>query len=190
MPAYSSLCLAGASNKFMIATEMGIWGSDNGGSSWAELNLMNADPATWHPRVATYELAEQTEFANADASGGGYQGGSVVYTGTHGRGTFRSTSLSNYFPTKSSFVAQHSGSIQVYPNPASDQAFVAYNAEINSKVNVQIYSLNGSLMSTQVVAVNSGTNRIALNIANLAKGGYIVYLNDGGKKASSTFIKQ
>ena len=52
----------------MIGSELGVWGTDNGGSSWVELNMMNADQATWHPRVATYEIIEKDVYR--ELSGG------------------------------------------------------------------------------------------------------------------------
>jgi hypothetical protein len=35
-----------------------------------------------------------------------------------------------------------------------------------------------------------GKNRISVDLSTLAQGGYIVYLNDNGTKASKTLIKQ
>jgi len=189
MPIYTSLCLGGSTNKFMIGTELGIWGSDNGGTSWSELNMMNADESTWHPRVSTYELVEKDHFANADATGGGYRN-SIIYSGTYGRGTFRSTSLSLYFPSSASFIGEHTGSISIYPNPAVNNAVLEYESEKAARVSIKIYSLTGTLIKEEWTNISSGKNQINLNISNLAQGGYIVYLNDNGKRASTKLIKQ
>ncbi len=189
MPVYSSLCLYGSPTKFMIGTEMGVWGTDNGGTSWTELNIMNPDPATWHPRVVTYELAQKEEYANVDVAGGGYQG-AIIYSGTHGRGTFRSTSLASYFPTAVSYMDKETESIKVYPNPASDVTTVEYEATEASQLSIRIYSLSGSLVKQENRKAMIGKNLIPINISTLAQGGYIVYLNNEGKKASTTFIKK
>lgn len=188
MPIYTSLCVGKSSTKFMIGSDLGIWGTENGGGTWTELNVMNSDPATWHPRVATYEILEKDLFMN-EALGSSYQG-PVIYTGTHGRGTFRSTSMASFFPTQASLIGQHSGTITVYPNPASDVFNIAYDAVNSSKVLVQIYSLHGSLVRSQWINTIAGKNEIPMNVSNLPSGGYIVYLNDDGKKASSTIIKK
>ncbi len=189
MPLYSSICLYGSSSKFMIASELGIWGSDNGGSSWVELNMMNADPTTWHPRVATYEIIEKDTYE--DGKGGQFNG-SIVYSGTHGRGTFRSTSLSNYnmAPTGYTNFAENMKSIKVYPNPAVDQTTVEYTAEGSSRVSVRIYSLTGNLVKESSFNVVEGKNQLPVNVASLAAGGYVVYLNDNGRKAGASLIKR
>ena len=189
MPLYSSLCLWGSPTKFMIGTELGIWGTENGGNSWTELNMMNSDPATWHPRVAVYEIAEKDLYENASSVGDGYHG-PVIYTGSHGRGTFRSTSLAQYFPTAASYIGEHTGTITVYPNPVQDQVNISYDAEANSSAVICIYSLTGTLIRNERVNITEGKNVLSLNLSNLVSGGYIVYLNDHGKKASTTFIKQ
>lgn len=189
MPLYSSVCVYGGTNKFVIGTEMGIWGSDNGGTSWTELNLMNADPAKWHPRIATYEVIEKNEFANADVAGGGYRG-SILYTGTHGRGTFRSTSMAQYFPTGTKHVDDNTEAINVYPNPASDKVNIAYEASNSSSVVVRIYSLNGTLIKSGTYNVMTGKNNIPLDINGIAQGGYIVHMINGSKHANATFIKK
>ncbi|MBK7763587.1 MAG: T9SS type A sorting domain-containing protein [Bacteroidetes bacterium] len=189
MPLYSSICVYGSTNKYIIGTELGIWGSDNGGTSWTELNLMNSDPAKWHPRIATYEVIEKNEFANADVAGGGYRG-SIIYTGTHGRGTFRSTSMAQYFPTGTKHVDDNTEVINVYPNPASDKVNIAYEATSSSSVMVRIYSLTGTLIKSLKYDVMAGNNNIPLDINGLAQGGYIIHMINGTKHANATFIKK
>lgn len=188
MPVYTSLCLYGSSTKFMIGTDLGVWGTDNGGTSWVELNKMNADETTWHPRVATYELAEKDTYV--DGKGGAFNG-SIVYSGTHGRGTFRSTSLSDYImpaPTDVSSVDRNAKSITVYPNPARSNATIEYMAEQSSSATVRIFTLTGTAVQTRTVQITQGKNLIPVDVSNLAKGGYIIYLNDHGHKAGSTLI--
>jgi len=138
MPVYTSLCLYGGSSKLMIGTEMGIWGSDNGGTSWTELNMMNSDPTTWHPRNAVYEIIEKNLLANNYGYGDGYQG-SIIYTGTHGRGIFRSTSLAQYFPTAASLIGKHTGIVTVYPNPAQNEVHMSYDATHDANVLVRLF---------------------------------------------------
>jgi hypothetical protein len=189
MPVYSSLCLYGSASKFMIGTELGIWGTENGGSTWTELNMMNTDPSKWHPRVATYEIIEKNEFANADVAGGGYRG-TIIYTGTHGRGTFRSTSLAQYFPTGTANVDDHTDNIQLYPNPSTDIVNIAYDAKESARVNIKVYSLTGALVYTDNREVNAGNNVMNVNVSQLTPGGYVVYMTIGDRKASASFIKR
>jgi len=189
MPVYTSLCLYGSGSKFMIGSELGIWGTDNGGTTWTELNLMNPDPATWHPRVATYEIIEKDLYD--DRSGGSYSG-SIIYTGTHGRGTFRSTSLSNYLnaPTTIHGVGDNKlRSLSVYPNPANSQMSLEYTATASSKATVRVYSLTGTMVKELNITIAEGLNKIPMDVSTLSSGGYVVSLLDGGNKASTSFIK-
>ena len=65
-----------------------------------------------------------------------------------------------------------------------------YDAENVSKVNIRLYSLTGTLVKEEWANTSVGKNSLPLNLSNLPAGGYIVYLNDHGKKASSTLIKK
>ncbi len=190
MPLYTSLCLNGSPSKFMIGSELGVWGTDNGGSSWVELNMMNADQTTWHPRVATYEIIEKDVYR--ELSGGQYNG-TVVYSGTHGRGTFRSTSLAYYSPSAPAGyqdASERVNSIKLYPNPATNQTTIEYVAEKSAKISIRVYSLTGTLVKEEWINATEGANSITLNIANLAAGGYVVTMNDNGKRAATSLIKR
>lgn len=88
------------------------------------------------------------------------------------------------------FIGEHTGSISIYPNPAVNNAVLEYESEKAAKVSIKIYSLTGTLIREEWTNISSGKNQINLNISNLAQGGYIVYLNDNGKRASTKLIKQ
>jgi photosystem II stability/assembly factor-like uncharacterized protein len=188
MPIYSAVCADGNPNRVIIGTELGVWGSENVGSPmWQELNLTGPDPAKWHPRVATYEVIEVGHLQNSDGSG--FEG-PIVYTGTHGRGSFRSTSLGIYWPTNVQYADANTESISVYPNPTVDMATITYNASLAGNTTIRIYSLTGSLVKTYNTPVKTGANSIQLNVSDLSTGGYIVYLSNGAKKATTKLIKQ
>lgn len=188
MPIYSVLCIEGNPNRVLIGTELGIWGSENVGTPfWQECNITGPDPLKWHPRAATYEIIEVGAYSSPDGSG---YSGPVVYSGTHGRGTFRSTTLSTYWPTNVQFANKNTEAISVYPNPATNLATINYNTSISGKAAIRIYSLTGTLVKSFESNVQNGSNSIQLDLTGIATGGYIVYLSNGEKHASAKLIKQ
>jgi hypothetical protein len=188
MPIYSVLCIEGNPNRVLIGTELGIWGSENVGTPfWQECNITGSDPTKWHPRAATYEIIEVGSYSSPDGSG---YSGPVVYSGTHGRGTFRSTTLSTYWPTNVQFANKYTEAISVYPNPATNLATINYNTSISGKASIRIYSLTGTLVKSFESNVQNGANSIQLDLTGIATGGYIVYLSNGEKHASAKLIKQ
>jgi len=187
MPAYSVICVGGSSAKFMIGTELGIWGTNDGlGSGWVELNTINANnQSTWHPRVVTYELIE---IPSIDVKGYGSYHGSVILSGTHGRGVFMSKSLATTFwPTGTETVGE-TGQIKLYPNPTIGQANIELNSNFGENISVKVFSLTGSLVKN--IQTKNTQTKIALNVSDLASGGYVVYVTDGKLKASVTLVKK
>jgi hypothetical protein len=188
MPVYSAVFVGGDATKLLVGTELGVWGSEVvNGTLWAEMNMNSTDPTKWHPRAATYEIIELGSLKSADGSG---YAGPVIYTGTHGRGTYRSTSLANYWPTAINTVNENTEKISVYPNPASSSASISYNTENAGTATIKIYSITGSLVKAYTSKVNVGDNTISLNLSDIANGGYIIYVSNGTKKASAKLIKQ
>jgi len=67
--------------------------------------------------------------------------------------------------------SQNNSKIEVYPNPATD--FVNIVNAINS--NIQLYDVLGNLIATD----NVTNNNYSLNVANLAKGTYVLKITNG-----------
>lgn len=188
MPIYSVLCLDGSPSRILIGTELGVWGSEGVNTpQWLEVNRPGNDETKWHPRAATYEVIDVSSLWNKDGS---VYAGPVVYTGTHGRGTFRSTTHANYWPVGIERVNDNSISISLYPNPASSSTTISYQSNIAGKASIKIYSLTGSLVKTITADVSVGENKIPLQVNDLANGGYIVYMVSGGNNATTKFVKQ
>lgn len=186
MPIYSVLCLNGNPNQVLIGTELGVWGSEGTTPFWLEVNRPGPDDTKWHPRAATYEIIEVSSWWKKDGS---VFAGPVVYTGTHGRGTFRSTTHATLWPVGIEKVNENSEKISIYPNPATSQTTINYNTTASGKAQVRVYSLTGSLVKTQEINVIAGENAISLNVGDLATGGYVVYLVNGNRNAVTKFIK-
>lgn len=79
-----------------------------------------------------------------------------------------------------------SDNFKVYPNPATDLLNIT-NSENISVNQAEIYDLNGRIISTQNF---SSTTYLQLNIADLARGTYMLYLKTNQGKAVKKIIKE
>jgi photosystem II stability/assembly factor-like uncharacterized protein len=186
-PVYTSILVNNNPNKIMVGTEVGVFGTDNGGASWVDLNFNTlTNQNTWHPRVATYELVEKPFIKNANGS---EYHGSIIYSATHGRGVFRTFSMAKFWPTGVNEFTKDVNTIKVYPNPANDVAYFDYSSIGSSNLSVTIYSLTGTRVHTMNTKANNGDNKIEMNVSALAKGAYVVSINNGQQKFTSTLLK-
>lgn len=64
--------------------------------------------------------------------------------------------------------------LQVYPNPASGLVNVSFNLTESNNVNVQIYSMDGKIISEKTVNNLQGQQVIPISIDGLASGNYMV----------------
>jgi hypothetical protein len=185
MPVYSVVMVGSSTTKYIIGTEMGLYGTSNSGSSWDDINMNFTNPNDWHPRVAVYEVIEKGSY---ETSTGMYKG-SVIYSGTHGRGTFRSVTLApNFWPTSTNDISADVHQIKVYPNPAQNQIQVDLGATFDGTTQVKVFSLTGSLVKS--VVLNGSYQTFQMNVEGLPAGAYIIYANNGSQKATNRFIKQ
>lgn len=189
MPVYSCAILTGTGN-YLVGTEMGVFGTDNGGAEWDEMNNINVGAEnTWHPRVAVTEIdVKQVLFTD---SGDWY--GDIIYTGTYGRGVFQSlnyATLSPPAPVSVNNVTKSNTKLSVYPNPVSDVATLSYDAIKNSLASIQVISLTGRVLRQQQVSLNSGSNKINVSMAGLSKGVYMIHMNSTNGYVTAKVIKR
>ena len=78
----------------------------------------------------------------------------------------------------------------LYPNPANDFIFTKIKSVKEEAINVLIYDARGLLLKTQQVNLVVGSNKIRLEINDLPKGVYSVFVpNVEGGNGSLRFIK-
>lgn len=76
--------------------------------------------------------------------------------------------------------------LNVYPNPATEQLNVVFDA--TSVSTVELTDLTGKVVATQ--SANAGANAISFNVANVNAGVYFVNIkNAGGNSAQKVIIK-
>mgnify|MGYP003669076277 CR=1 FL=1 len=71
-------------------------------------------------------------------------------------------------------------SLEVFPNPADDQATVTFELESNEEVSVTMLDITGKVISREAYGLMSqGSQRIELNTADLSEGLYFINLRIG-----------
>ena len=83
-------------------------------------------------------------------------------------------------------VSINKGVIKTYPNPVTNMLNVSVLGEINGRGTIQIVDQNGIIVLEQKVA----NNPQVINVARLAKGVYLLKLNDGSNNMTSKFVKE
>lgn len=70
-------------------------------------------------------------------------------------------------------------SLSLFPNPANDNAVLKISSNKEQNTQLSIYSVMGSVVDKQTIALNNGENEIKINVKNYPSGVYFVSLNDG-----------
>jgi hypothetical protein len=79
---------------------------------------------------------------------------------------------------------------EIAPNPASDVINLLFNSKTNSITSIAILNTLGEEVYQIQSNVVSGSNRIAINLKDLANGVYFIQLNDGVHQQTKKLIKQ
>lgn len=79
---------------------------------------------------------------------------------------------------------ENSNSVEVYPNPASTKATVAFNLDAQQLVNISIYNSVGELVSSSEESRNAGEYTLDIDVTNLSSGFYTVNLKTNNKVSS------
>ena len=160
MPVYSVLINLNDSTgaEIIIGTEYGVYSTDDAGASW------NTD-GDIIPQVPVTDLFQQYwKFS--------YTYGNLV-AGTYGRGVYTSQDVVGV--EEKVTVETSESSLSIYPNPVTDVANVSITVGESEKgVRLNVYSLSGTSIYTDVVTLIKGTNNFDLSVAGLSAGTYIV----------------
>ena len=65
-----------------------------------------------------------------------------------------------------------------YPNPANNVFNVELNASADAQLEMNVYSMNGSLVSSKNIQLSEGNNTITEDISYLSNGIYFVKFNN------------
>nr|MBP6313937.1 T9SS type A sorting domain-containing protein [Chitinophagaceae bacterium] len=76
-------------------------------------------------------------------------------------------------------------SVELYPNPVTDNLHVNYFAKASAVGTIQIIDMQGRLIQSSQISTVEGSNTILVDVHTLQKGMYIIKLDTGEKQASS-----
>ena len=79
---------------------------------------------------------------------------------------------------------------QVYPNPVSDELVIEWNGRSNSRAQVSVVSMNGSVLSTELRPSVPGYNIGRIRTAQLAAGLYFIRMEIDGEFLTGKFLKK
>lgn len=83
-----------------------------------------------------------------------------------------------------------SGSLGLFPNPASNQVSVTLDLSQPNMTHFEIYDMKGQLLSTEEVQLPSGLSEHQLDIASLSNGIYLVQVQSGASRLSQKLLIQ
>lgn len=168
MPIYQCVIDAYDPTHYILGTEMGFWDSHDGGTTWTEQNggIVVREPV--------YRLRQQTYLSDQCYA---------LYAGTHGRGMWRSTTITaaqagcTVVPLGISEpgTAQQADHMQLYPNPMNGNGTVMIALREASDMTLQVVDMTGRvLQSSSYTNLKAGENTLDLNTSSLANGAYLV----------------
>ncbi len=166
-------------NTIVIGTELGIWSWD--GTQWNEEN-------NGLPRVPVFRLIEKELYTD---------GCKVLYVGTHGRGMWRSTTLTTLGCPLVASINDVKKDVQlnelnVFPNPVNDKSKISITIDKPSDVTFRVFDMTGKLYREFTYRnLVAGENLFDLDAANLSKGTYVLSATSGnGVTKSRLFTLQ
>lgn len=188
MPCYDAIIEMGNPNSIILATDYGIWSTENAWASPASVTWTEENNGEF-PRVPSYMITQQTH-PNNSCTGVSVSGN--IYIGTHGRGMWRSE---NYLDppdvsecilpvsiAEAGIPGHFELSLGLYPNPVSDgRAQVVFTLNDNADVELSVYDIAGmQLKRLSLNQKSKGEHTIDLDVSSLKSGTYFVSLTANG----------
>ncbi len=78
----------------------------------------------------------------------------------------------------------------LYPNPAKNNLTLLLNSNKSEQLEIEIYTINGILVSKQRINSSNGTQQFNINTSELSNGFYLLNLKSDNYNLSQKFIKQ
>jgi hypothetical protein len=79
---------------------------------------------------------------------------------------------------------------RAYPNPSVEAVQIDFEATTNSKVTATLTDVLGKVVNTKQIEAIGGLNRLDLNLNAMAKGMYILTLQEGANVVTQRIVKQ
>ena len=171
LPVYSAVIDYYNPNNVIVGTELGVYATQNAGGTNAQWTVENTGK-TFTPNFMMRQ--EMIDNINKECY--------VLYIGTHGRGIWRSTTL-----TPSTCNTQvpilgvenpnkdvKSNTVEIYPNPVNYEATISIKAAKAGNAYLQIYDIMGRKVKEKYLGfLSTGTEHFKINVSDLPNGNYI-----------------
>lgn len=163
MPVYDAAINSQSTNQdtIILATELGIWATVNGGNTWIEEN-------NGMSRVPTFMIRQIKRYP--------WWKGYAFYIGTHGMGIMECTSfVSNVSIKEDKILTQ---SLSVFPNPVRNQLNLKYILDKPVVLTAEIINLSGQTVQIFTLKDHQrGENNKTLHLTGLLPGTYLIRLS-------------
>ena len=167
----------------VIGTEYGAFVTDNGGDDWTISNLGMATTSE-SLTAPVFDLKQQwrsdTRWSNPTNTG-------AIYSGTHGRGIFRSDTFLGAEEVVDT-PDPTSLDLLIYPNPVNGSSVQISTAGFSGIAKVEIYDLQGRIVYSLDVENSQGSDIILLDVSTLSNGTYVVRLASPHKSLASKLV--
>ncbi|MFH1160228.1 MAG: T9SS type A sorting domain-containing protein, partial [bacterium] len=162
MPIRWALVHPSSSKHVLLATETGVWRTEN----------MYASTVFWEPvtdGMANVRV-DMLRFRKSD---------NTILAASHGRGFFTTT-----WDVAVGMKTQEEQSFALYPNPATSQVTISWPLTVPASVNVKLVSAGGQTVFTEKQQAN-GEFRKQIDLTSHAKGIYFLIVEINGKTVAS-----
>ena len=167
-----------------------VFVSTNCGTSWTSVyNKQGATLSTGATQTASFTPASAADFRNETVSLAAYTGQSEVFikfvgTSNYGNNMY----IDNINVSSATSVSENElTSLSVYPNPASTEVNVSFEAK-NADYLVKLIDLQGRVISNQNLTNLNGTQVISFSTSTVAKGSYLVSITSNGLTSTKSVV--
>jgi photosystem II stability/assembly factor-like uncharacterized protein len=164
-PVYDAVINSQSNNQdtIVIATELGIWATNDGGNTWTEENEGDMQ------RAPVFML-KQLKYNPWDK-------GYTIFAASHGMGIFQSTTFAPNVSVPEAPQKEFEYTLITYPNPARNLANLFFELDNDAIIRGQIFNLSGQVVQDiPVINAVKGENRYQVNTSKLVSGNYIIRL--------------
>jgi oligosaccharide 4-alpha-D-glucosyltransferase len=87
-------------------------------------------------------------------------------------------------------VSETAGRLEIFPNPASDQAVVVFNLNAAGTISIEVFPVSGKSVSRNELSAKSGRNEYTLELSQLPAGIYFVRVKNGNEFFEGKLVRQ
>jgi len=190
MPVYDVMVDYTDKNKVILATDWGVWSTDNAFSALNGAGVVWSDESGIGMAHCPVFAIQQQQLPSWKSMNSGN-----VYLGTYGRGFYMSNDLAvvsveeedNGLTDKddNEFVSN----LGVYPNPLNTLGVLEFDLKDNVESTVRVFNLTGSVVKTiKLGKLSKGNHKVDFNASDLSVGSYIISLESNGERSVAKFI--